>query len=152
MNFIVFTLVLICAFAAFVSAGTYNGTVTGSNCGGNCPGGCDSCPCGTSTKYLDAASWCAKYSGWNQANCQCIMKAESGGNANAVNQNSQGGSYKWDVGLWQVNSFNWASCSGGNAPCDPQTNLNCAIKVFQWGGNTWKNWSTCGKCGCCGSK
>ena len=36
----------------------------------------------------------------NQANCQCIMKAESGGNANAVNQNSQGGSYKWDVGLW----------------------------------------------------
>ena len=66
MNFIVFTLVLICAFAAFVSAGTYNGTVTGSNCGGNCPGGCDSCPCGTSTKYLDAASWCAKYSGWNQ--------------------------------------------------------------------------------------
>ena len=30
------------------------------------------------------------------------MKHESGGNANAVNQNSQGGSYKWDVGLWYV--------------------------------------------------
>jgi len=37
------------------------------------------------------------------------MKHESGGNANAVNQNS-GGSF--DVGLWQVNSGNWASCSG----------------------------------------
>ena len=32
-----------------------------------------------------------------QKNCQCIMNAESAGNANAVNQNS-GGSY--DVGLW----------------------------------------------------
>lgn len=38
MNFVLFTVVLICAFAAFVSAGTYNGTVTGSTCGGNCPG------------------------------------------------------------------------------------------------------------------
>ncbi len=78
-----------------------------------------------------------------QAHCQCIVKHESGGNAHAVNQNSQGGSYKWDVGLWwdkiklnlildcnsfyhrQVNSFNWASCSGGNAPCDASTNLAC---------------------------
>ena len=88
MNFIVFTVLLICAFAAFVSAGTYNGTVTGSNCGGNCPGkiltivlpssisttepylltsgGCDECPCGTNTNYLDIASWCAQYGGWNQ--------------------------------------------------------------------------------------
>ncbi len=57
------------------------------------------------------------------------MKAESGGNANAVNQNS-GGSY--DVGLWQINDMNWASCSGGSAPCDPNTNLACAKKVYQW--------------------
>jgi len=76
------------------------------------------------------------------------MKAESGGNANAVNQNS-GGSY--DVGLWQVNDYNWASCSDGAAPCDTNTNLACAIKVYGWGGNTWKFWSTCSKCGVCSS-
>jgi hypothetical protein len=29
--------------------------------------------------------------------------------------------------------------------------LNCAKKVYQWGGNTWKLWSTCSKCGCCSS-
>ena len=89
------------------------------------------------------------------------MNAESGANANAANQVSlsaialcccisckpltvcwhcsmqnSGGSY--DIGLWQINDMNWASCSGGKAPCDPNTNLNCAKKVFGWGGNTWK--------------
>ncbi len=134
--------------------------------GNNCPGGCASCPCGTSSSSQSVSSWCSKYTGWKQASCECIMKAESGGNANAVNQNS-GGSY--DVGLWQINDMNWASCSGGAAPCDPSTNLNCgksqnrflhsfcihydaifaAKKVFGWGGNTWKLWSTCSKCGVC---
>lgn len=72
------------------------------------------------------------------------MSKESGGNANAVNQNGAGGSY--DVGLWQINDMNWASCSGnsnwylsicslsfmlnciiegGAAPCDPSKNLEC---------------------------
>ena len=98
------------------------GPVVGSStCGGNCPGGCSECPCGSSSNHQDIATWCSKYS-WNQANCQCIMQNESGGNANAVNQNT-GGSY--DVGLWQVNDFNWNSCSGGKAPCDPNANLNC---------------------------
>lgn len=48
--------------------------------------------------------------------------------------------------------MNWSSCSGGAAPCDASKNLECAKKVFAWGGNTWKLWSTCGACGCCGSK
>jgi hypothetical protein len=26
--------------------------------------------------------------------------------------------------------------------------LNCAIKVYGWGGNTWKLWSTHTACGC----
>jgi hypothetical protein len=26
--------------------------------------------------------------------------------------------------------------------------LNCAIKVYGWGGNTWKLWSTHSACGC----
>lgn len=121
--------------------------VNSSTCSGNCPGGCDSCPCGQSSSMESISAWCSKYS-WNQANCECIMSHESGGNANAVNQNS-GGSY--DVGLWQINDMNWESCSGGKAPCDPNDNLNCAAKVYQWGGNTWKLWSTCSVCGCCNS-
>ena len=151
-----FTLLVVLAFLALASAGTINTALgnsttltTGSTtCGSNCPGGCATCPCGSTSSVLDIKTWCAKYSGWNQANCQCIMKYESGGNANAVNQNT-GGSY--DVGLWQINDFNWGSCSGGKAPCDATSNLNCAIKVWQWGGNTWKNWSTCSKCGACSS-
>lgn len=114
-------------FVAVAFAGTMNHSnetlTSSSNCGGNCPGGCSSCPCGTSTSYQDIATWCSKYS-WNQANCQCIMKHESGGNANAVNQNSDG---SFDVGLWQINKYNWASCSGGSAPCGTSANLNCAI-------------------------
>jgi hypothetical protein len=75
---------------------------------------------------------------------------ESGGNGNAVNYNAgQSSSYLWDVGLWQINSYNWNSCSGGAAPCSLNTNLECAKKVFQWGGNTFKLWSTCGACGAC---
>ena len=71
------------------------------------------------------------------------MNHESGGNENAANENSNG---SFDIGLWQINSMNWDSCSGGKAPCDPNTNLECAIKVYQWGGNTWKLWSTCTVC------
>mmetsp|Transcript_9236 Transcript_9236/g.20828 ORF Transcript_9236/g.20828 Transcript_9236/m.20828 type:complete len:155 (+) Transcript_9236:54-518(+) len=153
MNF-VFLLFLALAAIASVMAGTTNGledqvatNVTSSTCGGNCPGGCASCPCGFTVSKQSASTWCSKYS-WNQANCQCIFNAESAANANAVNQNN-GGSY--DVGLWQINDYNWNACSSGKAPCDPNLNLGCAIDVYKWGSNTWKNWSTCGKCGCCNS-
>ena len=119
--------VLLLCSLAIACAGTTNPhvdfNVTSSTCGGNCPGGCGSCPCGSSTNYQSVSSWCSKYSGWKQSSCECIMNHESGGNANAVNQNGNGGSY--DVGLWQVNDMNWSSCSGGKAPCDPSTNLNC---------------------------
>lgn len=110
-----------CLFPVGTLAPETNVTL-GSTCGGNCPGGCASCPCGTSSNYQSISAWCSKYS-WNQANCQCIMQHESNGNANAVNQNGNGGSY--DVGLWQINEMNWASCSGGKAPCDGNSNLNC---------------------------
>jgi len=141
MNF-----VFLCVLLSMVAM-TFAQLNTTSTCGGNCPGGCSSCPCGSSTSYQDVASWCSKHT-WNQGHCQCIMKAESGGNANAVNQNS-GGSY--DVGLWQINDYNWNSCSSGSAPCGTSTNLACAKLVYQWGGNTWKFWSTCGGCGACSS-
>jgi hypothetical protein len=142
-------LALFSVLFAVVSASTYNETVGSTTCGGNCPGGCDSCPCGTTKSMQDITSWCAKYSGWSQSQCQCIAKAESGGNANAVNQNTGSSAYKWDVGLWQINSYNWDACSGGSAPCDTSKNLECAKKVFAWGGNTFKLWSTCGQCGAC---
>merc|ERR1712146_486695 len=80
--------------------------------------------------------------------CQCIAQHESGGNANALNHNTNGSD---DVGLFQINDFNWASCSGGSAPCNPDTNTKCAHDVWNWGGKTWKNWATCGACGCCNS-
>jgi len=117
----------------------------GGNCGGNCPGGmCQSCPCGTTRNLQNIATWCAKYS-WSQACCRCIVNAESGGNANAMNGNSNG---SLDAGLFQVNSVNWNDCSGGKAPCDPSVNLGCAIKVYQWGQNSFRLWSTAQKCGC----
>merc|ERR1712137_530972 len=99
-----------------------------TTCSGNCPGGCNSCPCGTSSNYVSASTYCSKYSDWSQSCCQCIISHESGGNANAVN---------------------WSSCSGGSAPCNPTTNTNCAHMVWGWGGKNWSLWSTCGACGCC---
>jgi len=120
--------------------------VAANSCGGNCPSNtCDDCKCGTTKNPVSAADWCAKWSGWNQAMCQCIVSHESGGNANACGKNTDS---SYDVGLWQINSFNWASCSGGSAPCDPAKNLECAKKVYAWGGNTFKLWSTCGACNC----
>lgn len=154
MAFSFFLLLLIASIMiAFVHCGTLpshdmNSTVSSTTCGGNCPGGCSTCPCGSTSSAQTISTMCAKYSSWNQANCQCIMKYESAGNANAVNQNT-GGSY--DVGLWQINDYNWNSCSSGAAPCSITANLNCAIAVYNWGGKTWKNWSTCSKCGCCSS-
>ncbi len=84
------------------------------SCGGNCPsGGCPSCPCGTQRATADIGAWCARYS-WGQDCCRCIVSHESGGNANAMLFNTNG---SFDVGFWQVNSFNWNACSGGNPPC-----------------------------------
>eukprot|EP01117_Protostelium_nocturnum_P018485 TRINITY_DN773_c0_g1_i1.p1 TRINITY_DN773_c0_g1~~TRINITY_DN773_c0_g1_i1.p1 ORF type:complete len:189 (-),score=34.38 TRINITY_DN773_c0_g1_i1:76-642(-) len=122
-------------------------SVIAETCGGNCPGGrCKSCPCGTSRAPVNIAAECAKWSGVNRACCECIAKHESGGNAHAMNGNSNG---SIDVGLWQVNSMNWASCNGGRAPCDVASNLKCAMQVWQWGHHSFKGWSTCGACGCC---
>ncbi len=92
-------------------------------------------------------------------------QAESGNNANAANYNSNA---SYDVGLWQVNTVNWSAwydvfdrnlvvdlidspslSNGGKAPCDPNENLQCAIAVWKWGGDSFRLWSTCGGCGCC---
>ena len=131
-------LILACGFAL---------ATAGSTCGGNCPSGtCTTCHCGTTPSQADIAAACARYTGWSQSCCQCIARAESGGNSHAQLHNTNGSD---DVGLWQVNSVNWGQCNGGAAPCTVDANLACAKKVWVWGGNSWKYWSTCGKCGCC---
>ncbi|KAH3757291.1 Ctype lysozyme/alpha-lactalbumin superfamily protein [Pelomyxa schiedti] len=108
---------------------------------------CNPNPCG-SAAYTDVPTACKKYTTWNQANCQCIANHESSGNYHACNNNTNG---SLDIGLWQINDGNWASCSGGSAPCTVDTNLKCAELVYQWGSYTWKYWSTCSTCGCCNS-
>ena len=119
--------------------------VSADHCGGNCPGGkCPSCPCGTTPSHVDIPTVCKKYS-WDQRCCQCVVKAESGGNAHAMNYNANG---SFDVGVFQINNTNWGQCSGGKAPCDVDPNVACAIKVYIWGSHTWKLWSTAKGCGC----
>lgn len=44
--------------------------------------------------------------------------------------------------------MNWNSCSGGSAPCDPNTNLNCATTLYKASGNNWKAWNSHTACGC----
>ena len=71
-------------------------------CGGaNCPTGkCPTCYCGRTPAPADVSHWCQQHS-WNQTCCQCIVRMESGGNANAMNYNHNGTTY---VGLWQINT------------------------------------------------
>jgi len=90
MKIIVLLLLLTIAFA--------------STCGGNCPSGkCTTCVCGSTKKVEDIAAWCSKHS-WNQACCKCIVSHESGGNANAINYNTND---TYDVGLWQINHVSY---------------------------------------------
>ncbi len=118
------------------------------NCGGNCPqGNCPECPCGSTPAHYDTEHACGEYSGWDQDECNCIAKAESGGNLNAVNYNKKSGTY--DVGMWQINTINWHACNAGAPPCDLSANLKCAMMVYKWGRETWTHWSTCHQCNCC---
>ena len=115
MNLIVFLF-------AFISL------VLSDNCGGNCPSGkCPICFCGDAKNMQDITSWCAKYTKWEQKCCQCIVSTESGGNAHALSYNPNG---SYDAGLFQINNINWGSCTTGKAPCDPNINLNRAIKLY----------------------
>jgi len=121
----------------------------GNTCGGNCPtDSCTSCPCGTTPSFTNIGQACAQYAQWSQSCCLCIVGYASNGNLNAAYYNV--GNRTYDVGLWQIGQHNWPSCSNGSAPCSFTANLNCAIKMFQFGGNTWKNWGSCADCVICG--
>jgi len=121
-------------------------THSSGRCGTNCPGGsCPNCPCGTLAAPVNINSLCAQWTGWSQACCRCIVSHESGGNAHAMNYNSNG---SFDVGVFQINAVNWASCNGGKAPCDVASNLECAKAIYN-GRRSFAAWSTCSGCGCC---
>ena len=150
MQFKTIAVILSLATVSGIVYFTSKGAAAASTCGSNCPSKtCTSCPCGNKPLMLNIASECIKYSGWSQACCNCIASRESSGNANAMHQNPTG---TLDVGLWQINQINWASCNGGAAPCSITANRNCAQKVWQWGGNTWRLWATASNCGCKGKK
>jgi len=133
------------------------GIATADTCGGNCPR--DTCDgttcetyCGSTPKQYDGVAALCKDKAWFgkkpmpadfPACCQCIANIESRGNAAAMNKN-KGSS--WDIGLFQINTINWADCVANNnnpgaALCDPTLNAACAAKVFKGAQRTFKRWA-----------
>lgn len=127
--------------------------VTANNCSGNCPSGLcpgDTCPCGLTPRMIDIATFCAQNPQWNQTNCRCIVNAESGGNANAIDYEYWNQNFK--VGLLQVPNFFWGSCNGGFPPCSLEAQLNCGQEMYKLSSNTWAMWDqTCVGCNACNS-
>lgn len=72
-----------------------------------------------------------------------IAYAESGGNSNASNVNTNGST---DRGLWQINTVN-----GSASSFDVMTNARGAIKISNNGTN-WRPWCTAYSDGACGIK
>eukprot|EP00826_Nyctotherus_ovalis_P050324 TRINITY_DN6154_c0_g1_i11.p1 TRINITY_DN6154_c0_g1~~TRINITY_DN6154_c0_g1_i11.p1 ORF type:complete len:153 (+),score=17.50 TRINITY_DN6154_c0_g1_i11:143-601(+) len=120
--------------------------VLANKCGGNClTGTCPSCPCGTVRTRVDVGEVCRRYS-WNFKCCVCVVRTQSSGNASAQHFNHNG---SFDVGLFQINEINWASCNDGRPPCDINSNLNCAITIYKRAHNRWNPWAAAAKkCGC----
>ena len=92
---------------------------------------------------MDILDWCRKFPESSLSACLCVVKGESGGNANAELYSSAN---DVDIGLFQINTYNWAFCNNGQPPCDLETNLACAKKVFGFGGNSWHYWVVAGRC------
>lgn len=72
-----------------------------------------------------------------------IAMAESGGNPNSTDDDSNGTA---DRGLWQINSSNGALSS-----YDPLTNARSAIQMSK-NGTTWRPWCTAYSDGACGTQ
>lgn len=79
----------------------------------------------------------------NAAMAAAIAMAESGGDATATNNNTNG---TQDRGLWQVNS-SWGSLS----TFDPMSNARAAVQISK-NGTTWRPWCTAYSDALCGSK
>jgi hypothetical protein len=70
-----------------------------------------------------------------------VAMAESGGNSDATNQNSND---SMDRGLWQINSIH-----GGQSTMDPLGNARAAVSI-SGNGTSWRPWCTAWSDGACG--
>jgi len=117
-----------------------------SDCGGNCPGhDCPNCLCGMERNMVNIDEVCSKNK-WNETCCRCIVQHLSqGGNSNTLSFDMRNGIYS--IGLFQISQTNWKLCSDSNPPCDPDVNVECAIKLYEKGNHSWRLWgsvsSTC---------
>ena len=119
---------------------------TDKTCGGNCKWeDCDSCVCGDKPNSVNVTEICASVGVWDQKCCECIINTSSNGNSNSILDGHDG---TFDVGLFHINTYNWAKCNAGNAPCDVDTNVGCAKMLYEYANNTWINWVAAGPSFC----
>lgn len=85
-----------------------------------------------------------KQAGGNPASATmaaAVAMAESGGNPNSTNHNTNGTT---DRGLWQINSIH-----GSLSVFDPMANARAAVQISN-NGTTWRPWCTAWSNGACG--
>ena len=82
---------------------------------------------------------------WEQNCCECVIRISSNGNSNSI-LNGRDGTY--DIGLFHINTYNWAYCNNGKPPCSIEENINCAKYVYKAGRYSWLFWTAGYLCGC----
>lgn len=85
----------------------------------------------------------AGFSGPDLTTAVAICYAESGGNPNAYNPETQAGAPegKGSYGLWQIYLFKHPEFEGQNL-YDPQTNANAAFSIYTASGQDFSAWTT----------
>jgi hypothetical protein len=85
----------------------------------------------------------AGFEGEDLVTAVAIAYAESGGNPNAVGDQTLAPERGPSIGLWQINIGNKAHPEYASANLtDPQTNADAAFDVYQSAGNSFRPWST----------
>lgn len=91
-----------------------------------------------SDKAIAGAAVAAGFTGQNVTIAVAVALAESGGNPDATNSNSNGST---DYGLWQINSVHRDLLQRSNWR-DPVTNARMAHSVWSQAGGSWHPWVT----------
>jgi hypothetical protein len=85
----------------------------------------------------------AGFSGQDLVTAVAIAYAESGGNPNAVGDQSLAPERGPSIGLWQINIGSKAHPQyASDNLTDPQTNANRAFEVYQEAGGSFRPWAT----------
>ena len=85
----------------------------------------------------------AGFSGEDLITAVAIAYAESGGNPNAVGDQTLAPERGPSIGLWQINIGNKAHPEYENVNLtDPQTNANAAFEVYSSAGSSFRPWAT----------